>query len=56
MVNAVDCSVQGCDSIQAEGMFSEKYLRLELSHVQIHGYQESLRQTKLTAYQIYILL
>ena len=28
-------------SIPAEGMFSEKYLRLELSHVQIHGCQES---------------
>ena len=34
-------------SIQTKGMFSEKYLQLELSHVQIHGYQESLRQAKL---------
>ena len=31
-------------SILAEGMFSEKYLWLELSRVQIHGYQE--RPTK----------
>ena len=34
-------------SIPAEGMFSEKYLRLELSHVQMHGYQESPRPTRL---------
>ena len=33
-------------SIPAKGMFSEKYLRLELSNVQIHGYQKSERQTK----------
>ena len=28
-------------SIPTEGMFSEKYLRLELYHVQMHGHQES---------------
>ena len=39
MVNTVDCSARG--SIPTKGMFSEKYLRLELSHVQMHGYQES---------------
>ena len=34
-------------SIPAKGMFSKNYLRLELSYVQIHGYQESRKSNQI---------